>query len=354
MAKLACHSASVSAAEGQNPGISLEAIGIDGLWERLEKMPKEKLASLFGVSKQTSLAESQIQALLKQAREFANQDKRRKAFEAMEQALAIAETEKLIDLQAEVLIGLSLISSERGGFGDRGHYFQRLQSLHDRITEAPLLVMFYRARGAYLTDKRDLEDAESAYLTAIDLASVPANAESCAEQLCVARAEYVHLLCNANRTSEAQEHLRLAEAYAKSNPEKYDHEIFQAALNAGLHWAAKTGDEDAAIERIHALEATASTGYLASRIASQLINAANNLSHLECHEAALVASEAALRLADRVSSDTRENFLPACFTRWQWLVLLRGDLRRRYKELTRCEYYRSLLKLHPSALPLHN
>jgi hypothetical protein len=92
------------------------------------------------------------------------------------------------------------------------------------------------------------------------LARLPANAESCDEQLCVARFAYVHLLCNANRRSEAEEHLVSAEAYAKSNPEKYDGEIFQAALNAVLHWAAKTSNEDAAIERIHALEAAANTG----------------------------------------------------------------------------------------------
>ena len=76
--------------------------------------------------------------------------------------------------------------------------------------------------------------------------------------------------------------------------------MFQAALNAGLHWAAKTGDEDAAIDRIRALEASASTGYLASRIAGQLINAANNLSRIKLHRAAVAASEAALRLADKV------------------------------------------------------
>ena len=294
----------------ENPNVCIEAIGIDGLWERLEKLPSEKLASIFGISKPLGQAESQIRALLKRAGELANQDKRREAFEAMEQALAIAETEKIVNLQAEVLIGLSLMSSARGGLGDRGHYFQRLQSLQNNITEAIVLVMFHRARGAYLTEKRDLQEAESACLAAIALASLPANADSCDEQLCVARAEYVHLLCNADRATEAEEYLKLAETYAKQHPEMRYGEIFQAALNAGLHWAAKLGDEDAAIERIDALEASASTSYLASRVAGQLINAANNLSHIKCHQAALAASEAALRLADKVPVDTRRNFLP--------------------------------------------
>jgi len=294
----------------ENPSVCVEAIGIDGLWERLEKLPNEKLASLFGISRPPSQAESQIRALLKRASELVSQAKRREAFEAMEQALAIVETEKIEHLQAEVLIGLSLISSARNGLGDRGHFFQRLQSLQDSITEAPVLVMFHRARGAYLEEKRDLQEAESAYLTAIALASLPANTESCGEQLCVARSEYVHLLCNANQTTEAEKHLKLAETHAKQNPEAHYGEIFQTALGAGLHWAAKTGNEDAAIERIHALEASARTGYLALSIAEQLINAANNLSYIKCHRAASTACEAALRLAGKVSADIRKNFIP--------------------------------------------
>lgn len=294
----------------ENLHVRVEAIGIYGLWERLEKLPNEKLASLFGISKPPKQAESQIRSLLKRATELANQDKRRKAFEAMVEALVIAETEKLVQLQAEVLIGLSLISSSRGGIGDKGHYFKRLESLQNDITEVPVLVMFHRARGAYLEEKRDFQGAESAYLSAIALASLPANAERCGEQLCVARSEYVHLLCNANRTNEAEDHLQLAEAYAKLNPDMLNGEVFQAALNAGLHWAVKKGDEDAAISRVHELEASARTSYLSLRVAGQLINVANNSSHIKRHRAALAASEAALRLADRVSTDTRKNFLP--------------------------------------------
>jgi tetratricopeptide (TPR) repeat protein len=294
----------------ENTAICIEAIGIDGLWERLEKLPNEKLASLFGVSRPRNQAESQIRALLNQAVDLGSKDNHRKALEVMEQALAIAEAEKLVNLQAEVLISLALISSARHGVGDRSHYFHRVQSMQNSITEAPVLVMFHRARGAYFDEKRDLKEAESAYLAAIAVASLPENAESCAELLCVARAEYVHLLCNANRTSEAEGHLRLAEAYARSNPAMLNGEIFQTALNAGLHWAAKTGNEDTAIERAHDLEASATTGYLALRISAQLIDAANNFSHIKCHQAALAASEAALRLTDNIPRETRDKFLP--------------------------------------------
>jgi tetratricopeptide (TPR) repeat protein len=295
----------------ENQEIVVEAIGIDGLWERLEKLSSDKLADLFGVPTPNNQAKSKIRALLNRASDFSGQGKRSKSFEAMEQALVIAETEKIVDLQAEILIGLTLISHNRSGIGDKMHYFQQLQSLQNSITKAPVLVMFHRARGAYMEEIRDLQEAESAYQTAIALASLPANAESCDEQLCVVRTEYVHLLCSANRTNEAEEHLKLAEAYAKAIPEKVNGEVFQAALGAGLHWAAIKGDENAAIERIHDLEASATTGYLALNIGWQLINAANNLSHNKLNRAALVSSEAALRLAEKISADTQKNFLPA-------------------------------------------
>ena len=50
--------------------------------------------------------------------------------------------------------------------------------MQNSITEAPVLVMFHRARGAYFDEKRDLKEAESAYLAAIEVASLPENAES--------------------------------------------------------------------------------------------------------------------------------------------------------------------------------
>ncbi|MCX7113720.1 MAG: hypothetical protein NTX45_27310 [Proteobacteria bacterium] len=64
------------------------------------------------------------------------------------------------------------------------------------------------------------------------------------------------------------------------------------------------------IERINALEASVNTAYRASIIGGQLINNANNLSHIELHRAALAASDAALRLTDNMSRDTRIKFLP--------------------------------------------
>ena len=54
----------------ENPGVLIEALGIDGLWERLEKLTKEKLSSLFGILESPNHLESKIRSLLKRATEL--------------------------------------------------------------------------------------------------------------------------------------------------------------------------------------------------------------------------------------------------------------------------------------------
>jgi tetratricopeptide (TPR) repeat protein len=294
----------------RHPHVHIDVIGIDGLWERLSVLPFAKLAALFGPSEIPGSAESKIRLLLKRATDLDKQGKRRKALNALERSFALADTAGLVELQAEALISLCLMSSERAGVGDRRQYFQKLQSIKHSIADPTLKVMFHRAHAAYLLDGGDLQGAESAYLAAIAAATTPDTAEECDAQLCVARSEYVDLLCTAKRFDDAEHQLHCAEAYAKANRDSHNGGVFQAALNAGLHWAAVVGDEDAAVMRIEMLESSAETGYRAINVAGQLINAANGLSHSKCHRAALVAAEAALRLCHKTPSGQRDIFLP--------------------------------------------
>jgi tetratricopeptide (TPR) repeat protein len=293
----------------EHPTVHIDAIGINGLWERLTTLPVEKLATLFGYIKSPDPVELRIRALLKRSSDLDDQGRRREAFEATEEALAIAETERLVALQAEILVTLTLMSSQ-DRLGDRDHYFKKLWTLRDSITDTKVLMMFHRAHAAYLQDSHDTQGAESAYLDAIAVACSPTDAESCGGILCVARSEYVHLLCNAGRFSEAEEHLQLAEAYAKQHPDEHGGEVFQAALTAGLHWAATVADEDAAVLRIEALERSASTRHLAMSVCGKLLNVANGLSHSNCHLAALAAAEAALRLSKRIPAERQQVFQP--------------------------------------------
>jgi len=293
-----------------HPGVQLEALGIDGLWERLASLPHDKLAILFGAAIVRKEGESRIRSLLDQASELDDQDKRDQAFETTEQALAIARAEQLVDTQAEILCSLCLMASTRSGRGDRQHYFQQLQPLRDRIVDARILIMYHRAHALCARELDEAVSAEPAFLSAIAIASQPENADRCGTLLSVVRSEYVHFLCDTNRSEEAKLHLELSEMYARQDPLRSNGEVFQAAMSAGLHWAAVTRDEDAAVERVAALESSATTSYRAMSVAGTLLNAANGLSHRECHRAALVAADAALRLSEKVPDAKQARFVP--------------------------------------------
>lgn len=294
----------------ENPDIDIQIVGIDALWEQIAKLPAPKVAALFGVPLSGDGPELQARALLTRARELDLHEKRREAFDATEKAFAIAETAGLVDLHVEALVSLALMSSDRHGFGDRPYYLRQAKDLVTRATDPVIQVMFERAQAAALKEQGDLSGSEAAYLRAIATAEAPPNRDVCEGQLCVARAEYVHLLLRMHRRDQAEAHLHKAEEYARAHPDQHDGQTFQVALESGLHWAVTGQDEDAAVLRIGELETAAGTGHRAVRFAGGLVNAANQLAHHKCNRAAVAAAEAAARLADKMPKEIQERFLP--------------------------------------------
>jgi hypothetical protein len=294
----------------KNPGIEIEVLGIDGLWERVAKMPPAQLANLFNVAHAINPAETEIRTLLKQAEDLYSRDERKKAFDAAIKALAIAEVTGLSTFQVKALIALCLMSGKRSSLGDRRYYFRKLQPLMNGISDPELKVMFHRAHASLLLDNDKVDDAEQAYLAAIEIATAQDASEVTDDQLCAVRSEYVHLLCNAKRIGEAKQHIELAEAYARTNPDLYEGALLREVLNAGLHWASAARDERACKSRIEELEASAGAGGNVLAVAGELVNVANHLSQSKCNDAALAAAEAALRLSDRIPVDKRATFQP--------------------------------------------
>jgi tetratricopeptide (TPR) repeat protein len=256
------------------------------------------------------LNKPRVEAILTRVDDLQRSGKQAEAFELAEHALALTEISDSAELKAVVLTTLCLMSFGRRGLGDTEQYFHNLVALGNVITDPENLVMFHRARAAYFEDANDQQGAELAYLAAIEVALTPANADSCRMLLCVARSEFVHYLCNNGRAADAQEHVQLAETYATAHCKDKGGAVFRMAFNAGLHWATTIRNEDAALMRIRTLEATARNGALARTVAGELINAANHLSHNDCHRAALAAAETALELAKRVTREERRAFIP--------------------------------------------
>jgi len=293
-------------------GIKLEILGIDGLWDQLlAALPTATLAALFKVPIGTSDDAKRVREILRQAGELEGEGKLDEAFSAAQDALAIVSVrEDLLDLKAETLACLTLLSSDRAGRGDRRHYVRLLEPLRDHIKDANVLLMTFRAQASVLARSENQAEAETVYLTALNVATQPENVDECAMGQCVIRAEYVHLLCDMGRCEDATPHLAFAQAYARQHPEKHDGDVLQLVLNAALHWAAETNNEDAALEAVRALEAAACTSRRAMKIAGALLNAANGLARRNCYAAALTAAEAALHLSEQCPEDRQRALMP--------------------------------------------
>jgi tetratricopeptide (TPR) repeat protein len=293
-----------------NPESTVEALGIDGLWTRLNELQDDSLADLFGSSEPSSIAKRQVRVLLKRATSYAHENDMRKAVEVMRESLAIAQADRSVELEAEVLIGLCLASSRHDGRGDRAHYILQLKPLTDQIRKPILRAMAHRAHAAYLQEQRDYPAEEIHLQAAIQILLANSSDKNAPAQLCVVRSEYAHLLCRLKRMEEAKNHVELAESYARGNPEEEAGELLDAALGAGMHWAALARDADAVIERVNVLEASTSSAYRAARVSGHLLNITNNLSREGLHSAALAAAEATLRLAHKAPREMQEDFLP--------------------------------------------
>ena len=94
-----------------HPHVHVDALGIDGLWERLVALPAAVVADLFNIASPPDGPESKVRVLLKRAGDLDDQCKRREAFGALEEALAVAELNRLPALQAEILVSMCLTSN---------------------------------------------------------------------------------------------------------------------------------------------------------------------------------------------------------------------------------------------------
>lgn len=230
----------------------------------------------------------------------------------MQEALSAAQAKGDEAEEAELLAGLVLLSSKRRRESSkRQDYFQQAEKKADKLKSSAAKVIFLRARASVLEEKRDSAGAEETYRKALDHCLHDADDEkgNLAAQGCIVRTSLVHFLCSGKRFAEAQPLLEEAETYARSHPNDEDGELFQAAMEAGIHFALDSADEDAAIRRIRDLEEAATSTRLADRIGGDLLNIANHASHRNRHRAALAPAQAAVRLGNRCYDPEVPSFL---------------------------------------------
>lgn len=271
-------------------------------------------------------AKSEPDQKIKRAQELMHEGgKGDEARQLMQEALTAARLHKDEEQEVEALIALTLSSSSRRGIGDRDHYFRELEKKQASLKTPVLKALFYRAKAAFLQDQGDQEGAAGAFEDALSACATAPEDEKQNNgiQACVARADYIHLLCSQKRLDEAQAMLIPCEKYARANTELEGGALLHIALQAGIHLALEKGDEQDAIDRISELEASATSVRLADRVGGDLLNVANQCSHRDAHEAALIAAQAAIRLGRRAQDREGPSFLVGAFYT-EAMVLMRA------------------------------
>ncbi len=270
---------------------------------------------------------SEAHSKRKLAQELMRGGKHSEGIKEMTEALAIAQAEGDEEKEVEILAGLALSSGGRRGRGDRQHYFQLAEKKVAKIKSSVTKVLYLRASAAVFEEKRDSAGAEEAYRAALHCCDTEPEDEkgNLARQGCIIRSSFVHLLCNEKRLDEARVVLAQCEEHARHNKDDEEGELFQAAIEAGIHFSLETADEEGVILRIIELEQLATTSRLAHRIGGDLVNVANNLSHGKAHRAALCAAEAAIRLGQRCDDRSLPSFLSGALYTEAMVLLQAGE-----------------------------
>jgi tetratricopeptide (TPR) repeat protein len=302
--------------------------GYDELLLRFRLLSPEALQSLYGYvppSVETKKP-NEIRSKLKLAQELARGGKHSDAVREMTEALAIARAVEDEEEEVEVLVALAIISSERRGRGDRQHYFQQAEKKVGKLKSSAAKAIYFRARAAALEEKHDLAGAEEAYKSALRCCDESEDEKgNLAIQGSIVRSSFVHFLCNEKRLDEARPILAESEEYARQNKDAEEGELFQAALEAGIHFSLEAGAEDGAVQRIIELEQFASTSRLAERIGGDLINIANRASYRRAHRTALVAAEASIRLGQRCLDRLSPSCLVGALYTEAMVIMKAGD-----------------------------
>ncbi|MCX6593162.1 MAG: hypothetical protein NTZ56_16720 [Acidobacteria bacterium] len=315
--------------ERANPSMKVTHWGFEELVLRLRLLSSEALQSLFGslppgpATKKVSAA----RAKAKQAQELVRSGKHTEAITELSEALAIARSEANEEEEVELLCSLAILSSDRRGRGDRQHYFAQAEKKVAKLKSAAAKVIYLRARAGSLQEACDVAGAESALMEAVQYCTSESDDAkgNLATQGCIVRSTLVHLLCAQKRFAEAKPILAECEAHARSNKDSAEGELFQAAMEAGIHFALDTEDAEGAIARIEELEQFATTLRLANRIGGDLINMANHAAHRRAYPAALVAAQASIRLGRRSHDPSAHRFLVGALYTEAMIIYKSGD-----------------------------
>lgn len=185
---------------------------------------------------------AELKGKLRHAQDLDARDQNREALSLLEEVYHSARAHGLREQELEAALNLGFIRSARRDAGAITKWLKIAKSLLRDVNSPWHRAQYYRLKSRALRHKGNKKQSEQALLSALELVDDPDIDDKTVEVGLLARADHVHLLCNANRTDEASIHLPMLTKVLGEPGERHPIGLIAVALEACVHWAASRAD----------------------------------------------------------------------------------------------------------------
>jgi tetratricopeptide (TPR) repeat protein len=237
---------------------------------------------------------SDLHAKLTRAQELDARDDYRQAIALLEEVYHTARSHGLQQEQLVATLNLGFVTSGKHDFTVVERRLREAEKLIRDVKSPWHRIQFYRLKSKVLQHKKNSKAAEKVLQKAIALSL--SDDEGVVEVGLLARADCIHLLCDAKRLDEVDEHLALARDIVEGTQGNHPVSLIADLLEACIHWAISKGD----IKQINAFVGAAlrhgSGREAAILISHALQGCANGARGMKATNFAVICADAAERL----------------------------------------------------------
>jgi serine/threonine protein kinase len=254
----------------------------------------EVISALAAVrSPPSSALRPELRAKLTRAAELHGRDEGKAAVELIEEVCHLARSSGLKEEQLEATLNLGFAISARHDLKAVQKKLREAEKLIPHVTSPWHQIQYYRLKARVLLHQKNTPPAEKALRKAIALSS-PGN-DSIKQVGLLARASYIHLLCETQRAAEATDDVRRIIAALERWNNDDPIALFSELLEACVHWATTTGDSQE-VKKLIAMAVSHAGQETAVSLGHALHDCANGARGMKQHEIALACADAAERL----------------------------------------------------------
>ena len=271
----------------------IEYVGeqVEGV-QSLQRVLSDKLDKQDSL--QSKALRADLRAKLTRAEELHARDEGKEAVALMEEVYHAAKSHGLSQLQLEVTMHLGLNESAQHDFKTIERRLREAEKLIKDVKHPWHQIQYYRLKSKVLRYQKHAKPAEKVLQKAIALSD--SDDEDVVQVGLLARASYIHLLCDQKRSNEADGHLVYIRSIVEEKEGNYSIALVAELLEACIHWAISKAD----INHINAFVQIAlrqgQGRQEAICISHTLHDCANGARGMKATDAAVICADAAERL----------------------------------------------------------